>query len=136
MRYHMAGQRLVQDLISDMESTCDMPDVKVVDAEHASTLQTSEAGTCRNLKLSLDEDTLQLWPYERLKNLSQPRNNTRFVHLIREPLGLLAEYYTSHAVTPGPCRPDSAYSALCTNLTKMTAVDGMVYVAESRARRS
>ena len=131
VRYHMTGQRLMQDLVGELESACDMPDVKLVEAG----LSLSEdPGACRNLKLSLDEDNLPLWPLERLKNLSQPRSNTRFVHLIREPLALLAEYYTSHAAAP-VSKVGSVYTALWTNLTEMTFVDGVAHVAELLLQR-
>ena len=126
VRYHMAGQKLMQDLTGEMESRCNIPDQKLVDAGSAAD---GKLDGCRNLKLSLDEENLHLWPLERLKNLSQPRRNTRFVHLVREPLSLLAEYYT-HAASPGGKIGGPAYSTLWASVIQMTAVEGMMHVAE------
>jgi hypothetical protein len=129
----MSGQKLVQDLAGELESTCNIPDVKLVDAGPA---PDGELSTCRNLKLSLDEENLHLWPLERLKSLSKPRRHTRFVHIVREPLSLLAEYYDHHAASPWPgSKAGSAYSTLWANLTQMTVVEGMEHMAELLLKR-
>lgn len=124
VRYHITGQRETSGLLGELASMCSMPDVKYVDAGEPVVGQ-----GCRNLKLTLDDDNLPRWPMERLRNLSQPRANTKFVHVVQEPLMMVAEYYAYH-ISQREKKEDSVYPALWANITQMTVADGMMHVAE------
>ena len=128
VRYHITGQRETSGLLGELASMCSMPDVKYVDATDR-VIGPSATKGCRNLKLTLDDDNLPRWPVERLRNLSQARPNTKFVHVVQEPLTMVAEYYAYH-ISQQDRKAGSVYPALWANITQMTVADGMMHMAE------
>ena len=131
IRYHQTGSMLTGRLLREMGIVCDIASSRL--HEGLDEAQSSDA-RCHNLKLALDATNLAAFPRERLRRLAAPRRNARFVHLVREPLSLVAAYYASHMQRPLRDERSDVYRALKANLSGASLDDGVRMVAELALR--
>jgi hypothetical protein len=143
VRYHKTGSTLTNRLMRDMQTVCGVEhlllsqamsrenDVNVTqESRHVEDIGASAriGDGCVNVAITLDENNLDSFTEERLVNLTKPKPHLQFVHMIREPLRLVASYYTSHML--GTERTEGVYEMLWANLTQLPMSDGLVHVAE------
>ena len=135
IRYHKTGSTLSGQLVHDMSTVCAIESETYT--EHQS-LAASADGSCRNVKLSLDPRNLDKYTREVLYDLTRPGRGKRFVHMIREPLSLVAAFYTYHMSGKESGEGDDiedlaaepVFAEIFANISQMPMRDGVRFVAE------
>jgi hypothetical protein len=84
--------------------------------------------------VALDGNNLHLYPEEVVRSLTRPREGVRFVHMLREPLRLVASYYAYHVEgAMGGENNLSYWTSFRSRLTNLSVADGVALVAQVRA---
>ena len=137
IRYHKTGCVLTRKIMDEIDAQCGI---------HSHSVQANMSGDtpatilgandlagnrCNNLKVALDGNNLINYPDEVLKNLTRPREGVRFVHMLREPLRLVASYYAFHAEGKiGGENDPERWRSLQHNLTQMSLAEGIAVIAK------
>ena len=137
IRYHKTGCVLTRQIMDEIEGQCGIISHSVQATRSGDTpaeiLAADDlAGSrCNSLKVAIDGNNLFKYSDEVLKNLTQPREGVRFVHMLREPLQLVASYYAYH--TTGAIGGESNltyWKSYQQNLTQLSLADGLAVVAK------
>jgi len=135
IRYHKTGCVLSEELMSEYDQTCDIRTTEIKaaatnfkDAQQFLGHKLTRRGRCNNIKISLAAGNSGKWTEDMMAGLARPRENVRFIHLIREPLKLVASYYTYHMAGFEATFP--VYRDLYKDITNMTVDDGIKHVAQ------
>ena len=142
IRYHKTGCVLTRQIMDEIDGHCAIrshsvqPDM-TGDTPAAILAAADLAGKrCNNLKVALDGNNLMHYTDEVLERLTRPREGVRFVHMLREPLRLVASYYAYHTggaiggETPDHSPDDPVLVSFQHNLTQMSLAEGLAVVAK------
>ena len=144
IRYHKTGCVLTRQIMDEIDGHCairshSVPPDKSGDTPAAIIAAADLAGKrCNNLKVALDGNNLMHYSDKVLERLTRPREGVRFVHMLREPLRLVASYYAYHTggaiggETPPDHSPDDPeyWVSFQHNLTQMSLAEGLAVVAK------
>lgn len=119
IKYHKTGSVLGQKLADALRDVC------AYDEFYADVAP--DAHRCSYTTVTIDENNYHNYPPNKLANLSQPQPGLRFVHLIREPMRLIASYYTYHRM--GNERDRWRYADLWQRISTMDFKEGLLMVA-------
>ena len=139
IRYHKTGCVLTRELMNEIDGQCGIPSQSLPQNESGLLpAQMSVIGAaavaakrCTNLKVALDGNNLHLYPAEVVRSLTRPREGVRFVHMLREPLRLVASYYAYHVEgAMGGENNLSYWTSFRSRLTNLSVSDGVAVVAQ------
>ena len=138
IRYHKTGCVLTRELMNEIDGQCGIPSQSLPQNESGmmpaemSVIGTAAVGKrCTNLKIALDGNNLHLYPNEVVRNLTRPREGVRFVHMLREPLRLVASYYAYHVEGAMGGENNLTYwTNFRSRLANMSVSDGVAVVAQ------
>ena len=139
IRYHKTGCVLTRELMNEIDGQCGIPSQSLPQNESGLLpAQMSVIGAaavaakrCTNLKVALDGNNLHLYPKEVVRSLTRPREGVRFVHMLREPLRLVASYYAYHVEgAMGGENNLSYWTSFRSRLTNLSVSDGVAVVAQ------
>ena len=139
IRYHKTGCVLTKQLMDEIHGQCGIPRLSLPQNESGRMpAEMSVLGTaavagkrCNHLKVALDGNNLHLYSDEVVRNLTKPREGVRFVHMLREPLRLVASYYAYHFEgAMGGENNLSFWTDFRSRLTNMSLSDGVALVAQ------
>ena len=126
LKYDKTGPSPLAPLLSEMNHVCDIEHSKARDGIETGTAAPLD-GRCRAQHLAVDPSTTAYWTPDRLFNLTRPHANTRFVHLVREPISFVAAFYAYHM--SGAEKGTDEYAGLWALISQESMRDGLRHVA-------
>ena len=120
IKYHKTGSVLGQKLADSLRDVCafdELQDAGVAPDPHR----------CSYTTVTIDENNYNHYPPDVLTNLSKAQPGLRLVHFIREPMRLIASYYTYHRM--GNERDRFRYTDLWQRISAMDFKEGLLMVA-------
>jgi hypothetical protein len=133
VRYHKTGSTLSGQLVHDMSTLCAIDSASYDEWQGRATYD----GSCHNVKLSLDPGNLNKYTREVLYELMRPGKGKRFVHMVREPLSLVAAFYAynmtgkeSGVSGDADDLSDPVFAEIFANVSQMPTRDGVRFISE------
>ena len=122
IKYHKTGCVLGQKLVEALGETCGF-----THEGSASNSQSEPSSSCSTRTFTIDENNYEHFPRKVLLDLSRQQDGRRYVHLVREPLRLVASYYTYHRL--GMERDRWRYAGLWHKISHLSFREGLARVA-------